>query len=135
MTPVTVGPADAPIDLVCYGDGWHWRYRDEGRGRVTCARQQADGSFVAQLVAVTDSYSVETLATADLDGDGVVELVGQGVDGTYRFQPSRGEKDTLVWSAQKIGPGGYHFAVVDTNGDRKHEIVLAGEATSLLTLP
>ena len=34
------GPAD-PFRFICYGDGWHWRYRDDGRGRLTCVQDQA----------------------------------------------------------------------------------------------
>ncbi|MGH0037764.1 MAG: FG-GAP repeat domain-containing protein [Myxococcota bacterium] len=119
---------------LCYGDGWHWRYRDEGVGLVTCAQRSDDGAFRTRVVARVGDYSVGTLAAADLDGDGRPELLGQGASGLYAFEvpatsPLSGPEP---WRGQRIGPGGFGFVPLDVDGDGRAEIGLAAENPVLL---
>ena len=131
LAVVDVGSAAAPLRRVCYGDGWHWRYRELGEGLLTCARPVADGRFAAQRVADTESYEINTLATADLDGDGRVELIALGSDALYAFTPDPGSGEEPRWRQRVLGPGGRSAAVVDTDGDGRDEIALAGERPAL----
>ncbi len=121
------GP-EAPA--VCFGDGWHWRYRAEGRGQVTCARRANDGSWSSRRIAQVPDYSIETLAVADIDGDGLDELLAQGVEGLYAFAPDPATPG--AWAGRRIGPGGYGFAALDVDGDGRQEVALAGERPALL---
>ena len=89
-----------------------------------------------QLVTVTDSYSLETLAPADLDGDGGTELIGQGANGIYRFVPAAASGgDGPAWRAVRIGPGGSHFTVADTDGDGRDELLVIGTRSGFIQLP
>lgn len=120
--------------LLCFGDGWHWRYRDEGVGLLTCALRRDDGSFATRVVARVGDFSVGALGAADLDADGRPELLGQGESGLYAFEspvpsPLAG---TGPWRGQRIGPGGTGFAALDVDGDGRAEIGLAGEKPALL---
>jgi hypothetical protein len=135
LASLEFGPIDAPMTRVCYGDGWHWRYKEQAEGRLTCARRGEDGAWVAELLDVTDGYEINTLATGDLDRDGTVELIALGSDGLYAYTPAIGADDEVVFTRRHLGPGGYHMAVVDTDNDGRSELVLAGERPRLFRLP
>jgi len=116
---------------VCFGDGWHWRYKDEGRGMVTCATPRTDGGFESKVVARFPDYSIENLALADLDGDGRPELIAQGASGLYAIAlPEPGGRER--WRARRIGPGGSGFTAIDVSGDGRSALALAGERPALL---
>jgi hypothetical protein len=132
---VEFGPSQRPHSRVCYGDGWHWRYRDEGEGRLTCAQPGEDGAWVAELVDETDGYEVNTLATGDLDGDASLELFALGSDALYAYTATDGDDGRLVFTRRRLGPGGFDMAVVDSDADGRAELVLAGERPALLRLP
>jgi len=126
-----LGSSETPIRLLCFGDGWHWRYREEGRGLLTCARLQGAQPGRPKVVAEVPDYALERLVAADLDGDGEREIVAQGSDGLYRFRPTV-EGDTLMWSGRRLDAGGYHFDALDVDGDGRSELVTGGERPQLL---
>jgi len=140
LARLELGSREAPMQMLCFGDGWHWRYRDEARGLLTCARLDGASKLEPRIVAETGDYSLGTLAAGDLDGDGVRELLAQGPEGLYAFTPltsdgSPANSDTLLWQARRVGPGGSHFAVLDVDGDGRDEIAVAGERPLLLRVP
>jgi hypothetical protein len=135
LASVEFGPIDAPLTGVCYGDGWHWRYKELATGRLTCVQRGEDGAWVGDLVDETDSYEINTLATGDLDRDGIVELIALGSNAIYAYTPALGAGGEVVFTRRQLGPGGYDMAVVDTDADGRSEVVLAGEHPLLFRLP
>jgi hypothetical protein len=129
------GPARRPYARICYGDGWHWRYREQGEGRLTCAQPGQDGAWIAELVDDTDGYEINTLATGDLDGDASLELVALGSDALYAYSAADDGDGEVVFTRRRLGPGGFDMAVVDSDADGRAELVLAGERPLLFRLP
>ncbi|HEV8321126.1 MAG TPA: VCBS repeat-containing protein, partial [Myxococcota bacterium] len=110
---------------VCYGDGWHWEYGTKAEGLLTCARRDAaaPGGWQATVVVDTDSYEVNTLAAADLDGDALPELVSLGPTALRRHAPP-GRAGGLAWTTRVLGPGGTHFAAFRPGAGPRAEIAL-----------
>lgn len=134
LAVVTLGSRRYPRHRICYGDGWHWKYREVARGLVTCTAVDAEGGFEAEVIQKTQSYEINALAAADLDGDGVEELIARGSKGLYRYIPLVAIDGHQTWDPRIIGPGGRGFAVVDTNGDGRDEIALGGDNPSLIQM-
>ena len=133
LAVVDLGSIAEPIRRVCYGDGWHWKYKAEGRGLITCVgRRPGEDIFRSDAVVETAEYSISALAAADLDGDGKRELVAAGGKRIYVLVPSQAEDGSLRWHWRPRGPGAYDLAVVDVDGDGRDEIALAGEEPALL---
>jgi hypothetical protein len=126
-------PAD-PRLRVCYGDGWHWRYKEKARGLVTCASVGEDGKFTAEVIESTKGYEISDIAAADLDGDRVWELIARGPKALYRYIPVVAVDGVKTWDPRIIGPGGKQFAVLDINADGRDELAIGGEKPALLVL-
>jgi len=132
---VAVGDPDRPYRAICYGDGWHWRYRELAEGLLTCAWPGEDGAWTARRVDDTDGYEVNTLLSGDLDGDGTVELVGLGSEALEAYTPEIDEAGALRFEAHRLGPGGLSAALVDSDGDGRAEVVVGGERPALYRMP
>jgi hypothetical protein len=83
-----------PVDLdgdgtdeLLFGDGWHFRYKDEGKGRLNLARRAADGTFTTTMLhELPGQFAVSRIELADLDGDGTDEILAVGTDHLYGYR-------------------------------------------------
>jgi hypothetical protein len=134
LSVLALGSAADPRLRVCYGDGWHWRYKEKARGLLTCAEAGEDGKFTSEVIESTKGYEISDIAAADLDGDRVNELIARGPKALYRYIPVVAVDGVRTWDPRIIGPGGKQFSVVDIDGDGRDEIVIGGEKPALLVL-
>jgi hypothetical protein len=85
-------------DVLVFGDGWHFKYRDEGKGRLNIARQKGAG-FITELVhELPGQYAVTRIEVEDIDGDGQPEIVASGNDTIYLYRRTDGG-----WSPKRLG--------------------------------
>ena len=85
-------------DVLVFGDGWHFKYRDEGKGRLNIARQKGAG-FITELVhELPGQYTVTRIEVEDVDGDGEPEIVASGNDAVYLYRRAEGS-----WSPTRLG--------------------------------
>jgi hypothetical protein len=127
-----LGSSKSPRYRICYGDGWHRRYRDQAKAIVTCALRNSDGEIETEVLDRLPGSEVSDLASADMDGDGVTELIAAGSRSLYRFLPVVAIDGFETWDPRIIGPGGRQFTVIDVDGDGIDEIALGGEEPALI---
>ncbi len=98
-----------------FGDGWHFRYREEGKARLNVASLAAgEGSWQTQLIHdLPDEYTVMRIEARDVDGDGRQEVFASGNATLYRLD-LQGPPVGGIWSARKLGACGTggEFALV-----------------------
>lgn len=114
---------------VFLGDGWHQAYRDQARGLLTTARW--DGSaFRSELVEDTrGQYALMRILPADVDGDGVPELVTQGSSYVRVFRREGGH-----WRGLTVAASGRDVAVGPLDGEPGDEIVVIGDRSERISL-
>ncbi len=116
-------------DVLVFGDGWHFKYRDEGKGRLNITRQKGAG-FVTELVhEMPGQYAVTRIEVEDIDGDGQPEIVASGNDTVYLYRRADG-----VWAPTRLGTClAGEFATVK-RGDGSFAVAGAGDPVAWLSL-
>jgi len=85
-------------DVLVFGDGWHFRYRDEGKARLNIARQKGEG-FITQLVhEMPGQYAVTRIQVEDIDGDSTPEIFASGNDDVFLYR-----RDGDSWTPTHLG--------------------------------
>ena len=89
------------VPELVFGDGWHFKYRDEGKGRLNVARFiSAEEGYETTLIAdLPEQFAVMKLEIRDLDGDGKPEIIAGG--NSKLFVARAGQPD---WTIQEMGP-------------------------------
>jgi len=120
---------DATQELV-FGDGWHFKYRDEGKGRLNVARfVSPEKGYETTLIAdLPDQFAVMKLEIRDLDGDGTPEILAGGNSKLFVARSSKGG-----WQVEEMGPCGAsgEFAAV-RRADGATQIAVAGAPVNWL---
>jgi hypothetical protein len=124
---VTVGRLAGNAYFIAAIEPWHGN-------QVVVYRAGSAGAFARQVIdtSVVDGHA---LVVADLDGDGVDEiLIGQrgGSRSVWVYTASR---DGTSWSRSTLDDGGMAGAgciAVDLNGDSKLDVACIGTATANL---
>ncbi len=115
-------------DELVFGDGWHFKYRDEGKGRLNVAwHDPAAGGYRTELVhELPGQFAVMRVVPRDLDGDGDREILASGVTHLYRCD-REGEGAAARWSVRELGEvdASGEFAVLRRPGG-KLQIAVAG---------
>ncbi len=97
-----------------FGDGWHFRYKDEGRARLNVARRGEDGRWQARLIhEIAGDFAIMRIETRDVDGDGRPEVFASGNAEVLRLD-LEGDAMGGSWTARSLGACGTggEFAVV-----------------------
>jgi hypothetical protein len=102
--------------------------------QIVVYRPSASGAFARQLIdtSVVDGH---TLITADLDGDGVDEIIVGQRGGSHSVWIYAASRDGSTWSRSTLDDGGMAGAgcvAVDLNGDRRVDVACIGTATANL---
>ena len=127
LTAARLDEKSAPV--LVFGDGWHFKYRDEGKGRLNIARQKGQG-FVTELVhELPDQYTVSRIEVEDIDGDGHAEIFASGNDTIYLYRRS---DDT--WTPTPLGqaPNGEFTPV--RRADGTYAVATSGSPVTWLSL-
>ncbi len=124
---------DGTVELV-FGDGWHFKYRDEGRGRLNVARHGGDG-YVTDLVAeLPGQFAVMKIRVRDLDGDGQLEILAGGSDHLFLAR-RQGALSSARWSVQDLGPCGINGeAAAVRRADGTFAVAVAGDPVRWIDL-
>lgn len=114
---------------VFLGDGWHQHYSEQAKGLLTSARW--DGrAFRSELVEDTrGQFAILRILPADVDGDGVPELVTQGSSYVRVFR-----REGARWRALTVAASGRDVAVGALDGEPGAEIVVIGERSERIHL-
>lgn len=120
--------ATSPPVLV-FGDGWHYKYRDEGKGRLNIARQKGEG-FITELVhELPGQYTVTHIEVEDIDGDGSAEIVASGNDTIYLH---RWLEDT--WRPTRLGQSTTGEFTLVRRADGTFAVATAGSPVAWLSI-
>lgn len=90
-----------------FGDGWHFRYRDEGEGRLNVAARDGEGGTwrTALIHRLPGEFTVMRIQVRDVDGDGRDEVFAAGNSTLYRYDLDGGPVEG-TWTAKELGPSG-----------------------------
>ena len=91
-----------------------------------------DGTFQAAVTYGTGGIYADSVAVADVNGDGKLDLVAENY-GSNNVGVLLGNGDGTFQTAVTYGSGGaypYSVAVADVNGDGKPDIVVANSGSS-----
>jgi len=121
----TDGDGRAEIFL---GDGWHQDYGRRARALLTRVRSVDGAPRAEQVDELSGETAVWQIEAADLDGDGLPEIVARG-DRTVRVYRRAGS----AWRGLLVAEGARHFAIGDLDGGGD-VIVVAGERSEVIDL-
>ena len=102
--------------------------------QVVVYRSESGAAFVRQVIDTTVADG-HTLVTADVDGDGVDEIIVGQRGGTHSLWMYSPNVDGTSWTRTTIDNGGMAGAgctAVDLNGDSRIDLVCIGTATANL---
>lgn len=85
------------VPQLVFGDGWHYKYRDEGKGRLNVAHRGADGYGSELLVELPGQFAVMKIEVLERD-QGPAEILAGGND--LLFQVHREDE---TWEAVELG--------------------------------
>jgi len=128
------GSSDAAVGRLAGGGNFIAAIEPWHGNQVVIYRSGSSGAL-ARSVIDTSAADGHTLVTADLDGDGVDEVIlGQrgGSRSVWIYTPGR---DGTTWTRTTLDEGGMAAAgcvTVDLNGDSKVDIACIGTATANL---
>ncbi|MES1255985.1 MAG: FG-GAP-like repeat-containing protein [Acidobacteriota bacterium] len=141
----TTRPFPGIVDLRAFawgdldGDGDPDAALVDGQGRLHVFDNQQGGQFVAVAAPGAD-VRMTALAVADVNGDGVLDLVTLGADGVVR-RASRGphaweEAPLATWSGRAGAPrpGGDRIVLADLDNNGAPDIIASGGGQSRLWL-
>ena len=95
---------EGPLELL-FGDGWHYRYGTDARGRLSKA-SRGKSSWESQLIEDTaGQYEISQIQALDLDHDGIDEVVAAGNKEIRLWRLQEGE-----WKSSRLADGD-HFAI------------------------
>ncbi len=114
---------------VFLGDGWHQQYSAQARGLLTSARW--DGrAFRSEIVEETHGqFAILRILPADVDGDGVPEIVTQGSSYVRVFR-----RDGAHWRGLTVAASGRDVAVGPLDDEPGAEIVVLGDHSDRISL-
>lgn len=122
---------DGRAELV-FGDGWHFKYRDEGEGRLNVARHDAaTGTYQTELIhQLPGQFAVMRLDLRNVDDDGDLEIFAAGTSHVYRI-----DRDGSGWKTKELAAvnAGGEFAVVRRPGG-KLQLAIAGATVTFADL-
>jgi hypothetical protein len=122
-------------DELLFGDGWHFRYKDEGKARLNVAQRGADGRWQTRLIHEIDGdFAVMRIEVRDVTGDGRPEVFASGNAEVLRLDLS-GDPLAGEWSARSLGGCGTggEFAVVQ-RAEGAFQILTATDPVAWLDL-
>ena len=117
---------DASVFLAAI-EPWHGN-------QVAVYHRGAEGAFTRQVIDTT-LVDGHTLVTADLDGDGVDEIIVGQRGGTHSVWVYTANPDGTMWTRTTLDDGGMAAAgcaAVDLNADGRVDIACIGTATANL---
>lgn len=94
-------------DELLFGDGWHFRYRAEGEGRLNVAARDGEGGTwrTSLIHRLPGEFTVMRIQVRDVDGDGRGEVFAAGNSTLYRYDLA-GDPLDGTWTAKELGPSG-----------------------------
>lgn len=129
VSSVAVGDLDGKKgDEIVVGDGWHANYGKLARSRIAVVSRQGN-EWKYDLIEDLDNHlRFEKIDLVDLTGDAKPEIVGWAsqtstLGGSVRVY----ERTANGWRGMTAGELAQTFAIGDFNGDRKRELVFAGQ--------
>ena len=111
---------DRQSELV-FGDGWHFRYGDEAKGRLNIASFTGGGYETELIHELPDQFSVMKIEVDDVDGDGRPEILAGGNDALYLYRREGAGWIPTMLGACQMG----EFAAVH-RADGSVRVALAG---------
>jgi hypothetical protein len=122
-----LSPSDRRAYFITAIEPWHGN-------EVVVYRSGVSGAFARQVIdtSVVDGH---TLITADLDGDGVDEIIVGQRGGSRSVWIYAANRDGSTWSRSTLDDGGMAAAgcvAVDLNGDGRVDVACIGTATANL---
>ncbi len=114
---------------VLLSDGWHMNYGRLARARLAILHPAAEGFAYELIEDVTGQNRIYRIATADIAGDGGLEIVAAGNMGLRIWQHNGGRYRAFSPEGTIGGP----FALADIRGDRRPELIVAGSPPVIYT--
>ncbi|MBA2302474.1 MAG: redoxin domain-containing protein, partial [Acidobacteria bacterium] len=129
VSAIAVGNLDGrPGDEIVVGDGWHSDYGKIARCRIAVVSRQGNDWKYDLIEDLEDHLRFERIDLVDLNADGKPEVVAwastNGVlGGTVRVY----QREAGGWQGMTAGPDAQTYGAGDFNGDKKPELVFAGQ--------
>jgi len=129
VSSVAVGNLDGVKgDEIVVADGWHSNYGKLARCRIAVISRKGDGWKYELIDDFNEHIRFEQIDLIDLNGDGRPEIVAQAglksaLGGTVRVY----ERTSKGWRGMTAAPLAQTFAAGDFDGDKKNELVFAGQ--------
>lgn len=119
-------PGGAPELL--FGDGWHYRYGTDARGRLSRA-SQVQGKWESQLIEDTQGqYEIGQIRAIDLERDGVDEVIAAGNKEIRLWRLQEGE-----WKSTRLADGD-QFVVAALQRPGEYSLVVPGSPVQIRPL-